>query len=123
MNILAIDDNEDILKLLDTIITSKGYDFTKIGNGKEGVKLIEEQNFDVILLDLAMPEFSGMDVIESLKKSNILKDQKIVIFTASSATDNEIGELLQNEGVSFCIRKPVDIKFLIKKIEDMAKSQ
>ena len=123
MNILAIDDNEDILKLLDTIITSKGYDFTKVGNGKEGVKLIEEQNFDVILLDLAMPEFSGMDVIESLKKSNILKDQKIVIFTASSATDNEISELLQNEGVSFCIRKPVDIKFLIKKMEDLVKSQ
>jgi two-component system OmpR family response regulator len=122
MNILAIDDNEDILKLLDTIITSKGHNFTQSRNGKEGVKLIEEQNFDAILLDLAMPEFSGMDVIESLKKSNVLKDQKIVIFTASSATDKEIGELIQNEGVSFCIRKPVDIKFLIKKIEDLAKS-
>ena len=122
MNILAIDDNEDILKLLDTIITSKGYNFTQAVNGKEGIKLIEEQHFDAILLDLAMPEFSGMDVVESLKKSNILKDQKIIIFTASSATDKEIGELLQNEGVSFCVRKPVDIKFLIKKIEDMVNS-
>jgi len=122
MNILAIDDNEDILKLLDTIITSKGYNFTQAGNGKDGIKLIEEQHFDAILLDLAMPEFSGMDVVESLKKSNILKDQKIIIFTASSATDKEIGELLQNEGVSFCVRKPVDIKFLIKKIEDMVNS-
>jgi len=122
MNILAIDDNEDILKLLDTIITSKGYNFTQAGNGKDGIKIIEEQHFDAILLDLAMPEFSGMDVVESLKKSNILKDQKIIIFTASSATDKEIGELLQNEGVSFCVRKPVDIKFLIKKIEDMVNS-
>ena len=122
MNILAIDDNEDILKLLDTIITSKGYNFTQAVNGKDGIKLIEEQHFDAILLDLAMPEFSGMDVVESLKKSNILKDQKIIIFTASSATDKEIGELLQNEGVSFCVRKPVDIKFLIKKIEDMVNS-
>jgi len=122
MNILAIDDNEDILKLLDTVITSKGYNFTQAVNGKEGVKLIEEQHFDAILLDLAMPEFSGIDVVESLKKSNILKDQNIIIFTASSATDKEISELLQNEGVSFCIRKPVDIKFLIKKIEDMVNS-
>jgi len=122
MNILAIDDNEDILKLLNTIITSKGYNFTQAGNGKDGIKLIEEQHFDAILLDLAMPEFSGMDVVESLKKSNILKDQKIIIFTASSATDTEIAELLQNEGVTFCIRKPVDIKFLIKKIEDMVNS-
>ncbi len=123
MNILAIDDNEDILKLLDTVITGNGHNFTQVRNGKEGVKVIEEQNFDAILLDLAMPEFSGMDVVESLKKSNILKDQKIIIFTASSATDKEIDELLKNEGVSSCIRKPVDIKFLIKKIEDMAKSQ
>jgi CheY-like chemotaxis protein len=68
MNILAIDDNEDTLKLLDTVITGEGHDFTQAGNGKEGVKLIEEQNFDAILLDLAMPEFSGLDVIESLKK-------------------------------------------------------
>ncbi len=122
MNILAIDDNEDILSLLKTVLTSKGHDFTQALNGKDGVKLIEEQNFDAILLDLAMPEFSGMDVIESLKKSNKLKDQKIVIFTASSATDIEINELLQNEGVSTCIRKPVDIKILIKKIEEIVKS-
>lgn len=123
MNILAIDDNEDILKLLDTIISSKGYNFTKAGNGKDGVKLISEQHFDAILLDLAMPEFSGIDVVKSLKESDILKEQKIIIFTASSATDKEINELLQNEGVVFCVRKPVDIKVLIKKIEDMVNSQ
>jgi len=122
MNILGIDDNEDILKLLDTVISSKGHDFTKVLNGKDGVKLIEEQNFDAILLDLAMPEFSGLDVIESLKKSNKLKDQKIIIFTASSATDREIGELLKNVGVSSCIRKPVDIKTLINKVEEIVKS-
>ena len=122
MNVLGIDDNEDILKLLDTIITSKGHDFTQAGNGKEGVKLIEKQHFDAVLLDLAMPDFSGLDVIESLKKSNILKDQKIIIFTASSATDKEINELLQNEGVYLCVRKPVDIKFLIKKMEEIVKS-
>ena len=121
MNILGIDDNEDILKLLDTVITSKGHDFTQVGNGKEGVKLIEEQNFDAVLLDLAMPEFSGMDVIESLKKSNNLKDQKIIIFTASNATDEQIDELVQNEGVSSCIRKPTDIEILITKVEEVVK--
>ena len=76
MNILGIDDNEDILSLLKTVLTSRGHDFMSALNGKDGVKLIEEQNFDAILLDLAMPEFSGLDVIESLKKSNRLKDQK-----------------------------------------------
>jgi len=122
MNILGIDDNEDILKLLKTVLISKGHDFTPALNGKDGVKLIEEQNFDAILLDLAMPEFSGLDVIESLKKSNRLKDQKIILFTASSATDKEIDILLQNDGIKSCIRKPVDIKVLINKVEEVVKS-
>ena len=122
MKILGIDDNEDILNLLKTILTSKGNDFTQALNGKDGVKLIEQQNFDAILLDLAMPDFSGIDVIESLKKSNKLKGQKIILFTASSATEKTIGELLQNEGVSACIRKPVDIETLMKKVKDIVKS-
>ena len=122
MNILGIDDNEDILKLLDTVLTSKGHNFTQAVNGKDGVKLIEEQNFDAILLDLAMPEFSGLDVIEGLKKSNNLKEQKIILFTASSATDKEIDVLLQNDGIKTCIRKPVDIDTLITKIEKVVKS-
>ena len=123
MNILAIDDNEDILKLLDTVVTGRGHNLTQVRNGKEGVKLIEEQNFDAVLLDLAMPEFSGLDVIESLKKSNHLKDQNIIIFTASSATDKVIAELLKNEGISSCIRKPVKIKFLMKKIDEVVNSK
>jgi len=122
MNILGIDDNEDILKLLDTVLTSKGHNFTQASNGKDGVKLIEEQNFDAILLDLAMPEFSGIDVIESLKKSNKIKDQKIILFTASSATDKEIDKLLQYDGIKSCIRKPVDIDILINSVEKVVKS-
>ncbi len=122
MNILGIDDNEDILKLLKTVLTSKGHDFTQALNGKDGVKLIEEQNFDAILLDLAMPEFSGINVIESLKKSNRLKEQKIILFTASSATDKEIDALLKYDGIKSCIRKPVDINVLINKVEEVVKS-
>jgi len=122
MNILAIDDNEDILNLLKTVLTSKGHDFTQALNGKDGLKLIEGQRFDAILLDLAMPEFSGLDVIESLKKSSKISYQNIILFTASSATDKEIDVLLKQDGIKLCIRKPVDINFLIKKVEEVGKS-
>ncbi len=122
MKILGIDDNEDILSLLKTVLTSKGHDFTPALNGKDGVKLIEEQNFDAILLDLAMPEFSGLDVIESLKKNDRIKNLKIILFTASSATDKEIDVLLKHDGIKSCIRKPVDIKLLINKVEEVVKS-
>ncbi len=122
MKILGIDDNEDILNLLKTVLTSKGHDFTPASNGRDGVKLIEEQNFDAILLDLAMPKFSGLDVIESLEKNDRIKNLKIILFTASSATDKEIDVLLQHDGVKSCIRKPVDINVLINKVEEVIKS-
>jgi len=122
MNILGIDDNEDILSLLKTVLTSRGHDFMSALNGKDGVKLIEEQNFDAILLDLAMPEFSGVDVIESLEKNDRIKNQKIILFTASDASQQEIGELLKHDGVKSCIRKPVDIHDLINKLEEVVKS-
>ena len=122
MNILGIDDNEDILSLSKTVLTSKGHDFTQALNGKDGIKLIEEQNFDVILLDLAMPGFSGLDVIESLEKNDRIKNLKIILFTASSATDKEIDVLLKHDGIKSCIRKPVDINLLINKVEEVTKS-
>jgi len=122
MNILAIDDNEDILSLLKTVITSKDHDFTQASNGKDGLKLIEEQTFDVILLDLAMPEFSGIDVIESLKKMGKINYQNIIIFTASSATDIEIAVLLKYDGIKSCVRKPVDINVLLNEVEKIGKS-
>ena len=122
MKILGIDDNEDILSLLKTVLTSKGHDFMQASNGRDGVKLIEEQNFDAILLDLAMPEFSGLNVIESLEKNDRIKNLKIILFTASSATDKEIDALLQHDGIKSCIRKPVDINVLINKVEEVVKS-
>jgi len=122
MKILGIDDNEDILSLLKTVLTSKGHDFTQASNGRDGVKLIEEQNFDAILLDLAMPEFSGLNVIESLEKNDKIKNLKIILFTASSATDKEIEALLKHDGIKSCIRKPVDINVLINKVEEVVKS-
>ena len=123
MNILAIDDNEDILMLLKTVLTSKDHNFTQVMSGREGVKLIESQRFDAIILDLAMPEFSGLDVIESLKKSSKISYQNIILFTASSATDKEIDVMLETDGIKACIRKPVDINVLINKVEEVGKSQ
>ena len=69
-----------------------------------------------------MPEFSGIDVIESLEKNDSIKNQKIILFTASSATDKEINRLLNHDGVKLCIRKPVDINILINKVEELIKS-
>jgi len=73
MKILGIDDNEDLLNLCETVLTSDGHEFTGINNGKEGLKAIRDKKFDVVLLDISMPDFSGVDVMNALVEEGIMK--------------------------------------------------
>jgi len=76
------------------------------------LKRIKEENFDAILLDISMPDFSGIDIIHTLERERKLKDQKIFIFSAVSFTDSEIHHLLQKEGVRSCLKKPLELQKL-----------
>ena len=118
MKILGIDDIEDINKLMKAVLESQGHDFTSTNNGRDGIKLIREHHFDLVFLDIAMPEFSGQDVINVLVKDGIIKKQPVILFTASSVTDSEVQELIK-KGVHSCIRKPVDIDVLIDAVKNL----
>ncbi len=107
MKILGIDDNEDLLQLCETVLNSDGHDYTGIDNGKEGLELIRDEKFDVVLLDLSMPDFSGLDVINALVNDGIMGKQKMVIFTATSPTEKEI-DLYLAKGAHSVLKKPVD---------------
>jgi len=118
MKILGIDDNEDLLELCNVALSSEGHEYTAIDNGKEGVQAIKDKKFDVVLLDLSMPDFSGVDVLDALVKEGIVDKQKIIVFTASAATEKEFGPLLE-KGAHSIITKPVDIDDLIETIQKM----
>ncbi|MFB5624899.1 MAG: response regulator transcription factor, partial [Nitrosopumilus sp.] len=75
LKILIIDDNEQITKMLTTFLELNEHECTVANDGSEGLKRIKENNYDVILLDLAMPEFDGYSVIKDLEDNNMLKDQ------------------------------------------------
>ena len=111
MKILGIDDNEDLLNLCEITLTSDGHEFTGISNGREGLKAIRDKKFDVVLLDLSMPEFSGVDVIDALVKEGIMDKQKVVIFTGTSPTEKEIDRFLE-KGAHSVIKQPVDADYL-----------
>jgi len=113
MKILGIDDNEDLLEVCETYLNSVGHEFTGIDNGREGLQAIKDKKFDVVLLDLSMPEFSGADVIDALVKESIMNKQKVVIFTATSPTKKEI-EIFLEKGAHSILKKPVDPDELAK---------
>lgn len=119
MKILIVDDNEQITKMLTTFLELKGHQCTIANDGNEGLKQINANNYDVILLDLAMPEFDGYSVIKNLEDSDTLKDHKIIVFTASTITQDELEKLVKR-GVTAYLLKPIDIDLLHSKLVEIA---
>jgi|SRR5579864_278137 len=115
MKILLIDDNETITEMMSRYLSAKGHQCSVANDGRTGLVLITEKKFDVVLLDLAMPDFTGVDVIDSLYKSGKIKENKIILFTASSITDGEIDVLIK-KGAHSCLKKPVKLAVLLQVI-------
>lgn len=119
LNILIIDDNEQITKMLTTFLELKNHKCIVANDGKQGLALIQENKHDVVLLDLAMPEFDGYAIIKALESKDMLKNNKIIVFTASTITQDELDKLV-SRGVNSYILKPIDIDLLLSKIIESA---
>jgi CheY-like chemotaxis protein len=116
MKLLLIEDNEETIEVIGFYCNSKGnIDFQVINNGKEGLETIQKDDFDLILLDLAMPEYSGYDVVKALKEKGILESNNIVIFSASS--DRTLIEEMRKKGVKDILKKPCSLEELTDMIE------
>lgn len=117
MKVLLIDDNKDVAEMVRLCLESQdNIACTVIDDGKAGLHSIKDDTFDVILLDLAIPEFSGFDIFKALRDEDLLKSKNILIFTASSVTDTEVREMLAN-GAKGVLRKPLSIDDLIGSVE------
>ncbi len=121
MKILIVDDDVELTKAVESTITTAGHDAQCTNDPREGLKLIREQNNDLVFLDLSMPEFSGVDIIENLAADGKIKQKNIVIITASAANEEELQKLMDS-GVHSVLRKPVDIDAILDKIEELSSS-
>ena len=121
MKILIIDDDVELTKAVVSTISSVGHDIQSTNEPRGGLKLIREGDYDLVFLDLSMPEFSGIDIINNLVEDGICKEKKIVIMTASAVNDEELKNMV-DLGVHSILRKPVDIDTLIDKIEEVGSS-
>jgi CheY-like chemotaxis protein len=110
--ILVVDDDKNITGLTQIILETAGYDCHVVNSGRDCIKLLQdskkdynESRFDLILLDVAMPGFSGMDVVAKLKEERLFPLGRVVFFTASSASSLDDAEL-KKLGVRDCFKKP-----------------
>ena len=117
MKILIVDDNKNITEMLSKFLAVKKIDCVATNDGRNGLNLMKKEKYHTVFLDMSMPGFGGQDVIDALEKENLLKDQRIIIFTASSISNEEIDKLIKKDGVDSCLRKPVQLTELTAIIE------
>lgn len=89
-NILVVDDNIDNLEVIGKILENNGYDVEKAPGGREAMEKIYKKKYDLIVLDLMMPEFSGEDVLNELRSRDDLKTIPVMILTARASEDDRI---------------------------------
>lgn len=115
MKICVIDDNVEILELLKNVLEATGNEVSTADNGKDGLSLILSEKFELTILDITMPEFSGIDVVRYLDGQEKLRDQNILFLTAASVQDSEIQKWL-DKGVKTCLKKPADMDELFEQV-------
>jgi CheY-like chemotaxis protein len=119
MKVLVIDDSKDVTEVVRYYCESKQIECHTANSAAEGLALINNNKFDLVLLDMAMPEVTGLDVIKHLKMKRLLDTMSIVIFTASSDPRllNEVARL----GVTERLKKPCGVADLDKIISKYRK--
>lgn len=100
--ILIIEDNELNLKLMKDILESQGHTILTAGDGKEGLEVAYENDFDLILLDIQMPLVSGYDFMQVYEKNTP------IIVVSACAMENEVNKAREMGCVDY-ITKPIQI--------------
>ncbi|MFC1902383.1 response regulator [Chloroflexota bacterium] len=111
--ILVIEDTPNIQKLASVNLVSSGYQVSIAANGEEGLKLVQQENPSLIILDLMLPGMSGWDVLITLKADKKLRKIPVILMTAAITEGEEFrirsmrtaGHLVKPFGVDDMLRK------------------
>lgn len=126
MKILIIDDDVSANTTLKALLMSQeGYEVDMAYSGHDGIdKMIANPNYDLLILDVMMPDFSGIDVCKAMAANEKIKNIPILLASALPITSKELGELL-NEFKSLCdvkgaLEKPFILDDLLREIKKIA---
>jgi len=111
--ILVVDDEEDIRESLEALLTLEGYAVDLAGNGGEGLRKLEGREYDLVLLDLMMPDRSGMDVLRELRE----RDRALPVFMITAYGSIDVAVDALKAGANDFIQKPWKNEQLLVEID------
>ena len=111
--VLIVDDEERFRTTMCKLLTVRGLEVFTLGEGKEALKELREKSYDVIILDVRMPEMTGIQVMTELRKLDPFIEVIIMTGYASVDTAKKIMEL----GAYDYMLKPYNVEELMEKIE------
>src|SRR5437868_6643394 len=108
-SVLIIDDEAEIRESLETLLELEGYSVETAGTGQQGLYRIGQRTFDLILLDLALPDRNGMDILAELRSQD--PNLSVMMITAYGTVENAV-RAIQSGAVNF-VQKPWDNEKLL----------
>ena len=112
--VLLVDDEEDFLKTLAERLETRGLKVTTASNGESALAFVEGQEYDLIVLDLAMPGLDGLETLKRIKARQ--PDAEIIMLSGQGSIKTSI-EAMKLGACDF-LQKPVDMAALLDKISE-----
>jgi DNA-binding response OmpR family regulator len=112
--ILLVDDEEDIVNLVRLILEDAGYVVTTTTDGREALKKLQNERYDLLLLDIMMPFLSGWELLEQLRNDASTKDLPVAMLTARASPQDD----MHPHPTDYCdyITKPFEPEDLLRRI-------
>src|SRR4051794_35567871 len=112
--ILAVDDTSQNLKVLDAMLTSRGYTLVTARSGEEALAMVDEAAPDLVLLDVVMPGLSGYEVARRLRTTPATHFLPIVMITALQAQEEKVKAI--EAGADDFLTKPINQHELLARV-------
>jgi len=119
-SILAVDDSDIIINLIQILLENEGYQFQSADSAYEAMGLIKQHDFDLILMDIEMPGVSGIELLEEMRQQDLLQKIKVIMLTGK--TDVEHVKQCLGLGARSYILKPFDHAAMVNRVREVLQS-
>lgn len=113
--VMIVEDNELNMKLFHDLLEARGYEILQTRDGMEALKMARAEKPDLILMDIQLPEVSGLEVTKWLKEDDDLKAIPVIAVTAFAMKGDE--EKIREGGCEAYIAKPISVSHFLATVE------